>query len=389
MPPRLAPGGSPSLLQRVQPSLSVSPEHSLLATNRIKRSGSPHNCLPPETVRTRPRKGKMTKEKREAWFPPTQTAQWPGEEAWFSGHPGHPDTIQADTPRVRIWLSLPYLLLHKELSRTGSHLTLQFSEALGCAHTWLGTEMRAPAPCLLTPTPAGGPRRSAKPSQAARRTEEAVRAGPAGALPKPLLPMVAPANRPEPKSASAGCQSPRTTRVACGPPSKELADPRRGQPSSRAKTETGGSQDPATRREGTSAAGGGGGGEQRRADEGEGAGGGVHSGGQPAARSDASGLQRARLPSLPRPGPYLTLVRPLRSVHLLDMSVQVIRPGKERPRETLEQDLQGTGAASLARPPPYPCTTKESQLAALAPEAQASVARFSLEGEGNELSVCL
>ena len=153
VPPRLAPGGSPSLLQRVQPSLSVSPEHSLLATNRIKRSGSPHNCLPPETVRTQPRKGKMTKEKREAWFPPTQTAQWPGGEAWFSGHPGHPDTIQADTPRVRIWLSLPYLLLHKELSRTGSHLTLQFSEALGCAHTWLRTEMRAPAPCLLTPCP--------------------------------------------------------------------------------------------------------------------------------------------------------------------------------------------------------------------------------------------
>lgn len=34
-------------------------------------------------------------------------------------------------------------------------------------------------------------------------------------------------------------------------------------------------------------------------------------------------------PSLPRPSPYLTLVRPLRSVHLLDMSVQVIRPRKE------------------------------------------------------------
>lgn len=71
-PPHLAPGGSPSLLQRVQPSLSVSPEHSLLATNRIKRSGSPHNCLPPEMVRPWPRKGKMTKEKREACFPPTQ-----------------------------------------------------------------------------------------------------------------------------------------------------------------------------------------------------------------------------------------------------------------------------------------------------------------------------
>ena len=71
-PPCLAPWGSPSLLQHVQPSLSVSPEHSLLATNRIKRSRSPHNCLSPEMVRTRPRKGKMTKEKRESCFPPTQ-----------------------------------------------------------------------------------------------------------------------------------------------------------------------------------------------------------------------------------------------------------------------------------------------------------------------------
>lgn len=35
-------------------------------------------------------------------------------------------------------------------------------------------------------------------------------------------------------------------------------------------------------------------------------------------------------PSLPWPSPYLTLVRPFRSVHLLDMSIQVIRPGKER-----------------------------------------------------------
>lgn len=43
----------------------------------------------------------------------------------------------------------------------------------------------------------------------------------------------------------------------------------------------------------------------------------------------------------------------------------------------------------MARPPPHPHTTKESQPAALAPEAQASVARFSLEGEGNELSICL
>ena len=71
-------------------------------------------------------------------------------------------------------------------------------------------------------------------------------------------------------------------------------------------------------------------------------------------------------------------------MHLLDMSIQVIRPGKERPRETLEQGLQAWPDLPL-----YPCTTKESQLAGLAPEAQASVARFSLEGEGNELSVCL
>lgn len=98
------------------------------------------------------------------------------------------------------------------------------------------------------------------------------------------------------------------------------------------------------------------GGEQTRGrGQGEGAEGGVHSGGQPAGPLRR---QRARAPSLPRPGPYLTLVRPLRSVHLLDMSVQVIRPGKERPRETLEQDLQRTGAASLARPPPLPLHDK-------------------------------
>ena len=138
-PPCLAPWGSPSLLQHVQPSLSVSPEHSLLATNRIKRSRSPHNGLTPEMVRTRPRKGKMTKEKRVVFSTHTGLLNGQERKLGFLGTTGHPDTIQADTPRVRIWLSLPYLLLHKELSRTGSHLALQFSEALGCAHTWLGT----------------------------------------------------------------------------------------------------------------------------------------------------------------------------------------------------------------------------------------------------------
>lgn len=34
-------------------------------------------------------------------------------------------------------------------------------------------------------------------------------------------------------------------------------------------------------------------------------------------------------PTVPWPSPYLTLVRSLRSVHLLDMSIQVIWPGKE------------------------------------------------------------
>lgn len=34
-------------------------------------------------------------------------------------------------------------------------------------------------------------------------------------------------------------------------------------------------------------------------------------------------------PTTPWPDPYLTLVRSLRSMHLLDVSVQVIRPEKE------------------------------------------------------------
>lgn len=66
-------------------------------------------------------------------------------------------------------------------------------------------------------------------------------------------------------------------------------------------------------------------------------GGGVHSGGQPVAQhthqlARGHGCENSSIlfqPISTLPGPYLTLVRPLRSVHLLDMSIQVIGPGKE------------------------------------------------------------
>ena len=69
----------------------------------------------------------------------THTGMLSGQERKlnFLGITEPPDIVQADKPRVRILPSLSYLLLHKELSRTGNHLAFQFSEALGCVHTWL------------------------------------------------------------------------------------------------------------------------------------------------------------------------------------------------------------------------------------------------------------
>lgn len=132
-----------------------------------------------------------------------------------------------------------------------------------------------------------------------------------------------------------------------GPPSKELANARRGKPSKRAKTETGWEPGPSNQEGGDISGGGEGarGEEQRRKAYGgwRDRGGGVHSsGGQLAAQHThqlACGWAGRTAafsfsPSCPGPDPYLTLVRPLRSVHLLDMSIQVIRPGKEN-HETL------------------------------------------------------
>lgn len=78
----------------------------------------------------------------------THTALLNGQERkrGFLGTTGHPDTIQADTPGVSIWLSPPYPLLHKELSRTGSHLALQFSKPLAAGTRGSGRVTRAPVP---------------------------------------------------------------------------------------------------------------------------------------------------------------------------------------------------------------------------------------------------
>lgn len=97
--------------------------------------------------------------------------------------------------------------------------------------------------------------------------------------------------------------------------------------------------------------GGGWGEEQRRKADGRwrDRGGGVQSGGgQSAGPAHISaglwlGCENSSIlfqPICPGPNPYLTLVRPLRSVHLLDMSVQVIRPGKENRERLLKKDLK-------------------------------------------------
>lgn len=53
----------------------------------------------------------------------------------FLGTTGPPDIVEADKPRVRMLPSLPYLLLHKELTRRGNHLPLPSLEALAvCTH---------------------------------------------------------------------------------------------------------------------------------------------------------------------------------------------------------------------------------------------------------------
>lgn len=58
----------------------------------------------------------------------------------FLGTTGLPGIVQADRPRGRVLPSLPYLLLHKELTRRGNSLALQASEALAvcsCGSGWV------------------------------------------------------------------------------------------------------------------------------------------------------------------------------------------------------------------------------------------------------------
>lgn len=61
-------------------------------------------------------------------------------------------------------------------------------------------------------------------------------------------------------------------------------------------------------------------------------------------------------PSLPWPDPYLTLVRSLRSVHLLDMSVQVIGPRKERTKTDFNIKPQKMSHTLGQSPQPHPHT---------------------------------
>lgn len=77
----------------------------------------------------------MVKEKIEVF--PIHTGMLSGQERTcnFLGTTRPPDIAEADKPRVRILPSLPYPLLHKELTRRGSHLPPQSSEVLAvCTH---------------------------------------------------------------------------------------------------------------------------------------------------------------------------------------------------------------------------------------------------------------
>lgn len=58
-------------------------------------------------------------------------------------------------------------------------------------------------------------------------------------------------------------------------------------------------------------------------------------------------------PSLLQPSPYLTLVRPLRSVHLLDMSIQVIGPGKETTKGDFRTRPPKMGPPNMATATPH------------------------------------
>lgn len=134
--------------------------------------------------------------------------------------------------------------------------------------------------------------------------------------------------------------------MQCGPPSTELANNRKGKLSNIGKMETGWEPGP-NNQEGGDISGGGEGARGKNKEE-QTEGGGTEEEvckavvSQPtqhthqlahgwAVRTAAFSLS----PALPWPDPYLTLVRPLRSVHLLDMSVQVIGPGKKENQDRL------------------------------------------------------
>lgn len=110
--PHLGPGGSLPYLQHVRSSLQVSLNPSLLATNRIREarySTRSYNKQPPYSLplrwRERGRGGKIAKEKIQVFH----TGMLSGQERKFNflGTRGPPDTVETDTPRVRLLPSFP------------------------------------------------------------------------------------------------------------------------------------------------------------------------------------------------------------------------------------------------------------------------------------------
>lgn len=118
-------------------------------------------------------------------------------------------------------------------------------------------------------------------------------AGPLGALYKPFPPHSGPCKLLRTRSwAQWGDSAPRTTVVQCGPPSKELANTRRGKPSNRAKMETGWEPGPSNQEGGDISSGGKGARGKNKGEEQTGGwrdrGGGVQSGGQSASPAHTS-----------------------------------------------------------------------------------------------------
>lgn len=138
--------------------------------------------------------------------------------------------------------SLPYLR-HKELTGQETTCSPVLRSLTACTRGSGGlnrchcSKMRPPTPatpsCLYSNL--RGPKRSSNLGQAARQARRRV----VGWTTRSSL-QTLPCKLLRTRSrAQWGDSAPRTTLVPCGPPSKELANTRRGKPSNRAKMETG------------------------------------------------------------------------------------------------------------------------------------------------------